>query len=105
MIKEFKEFVMKGNVVDMAVGIIIGAAFGRWSRRLNDVLMLPIGLLLGNVDFSNLFINLSGKTFEGHWRKAKKAVRRPTTGFFLTRRSTSLLWVLPYFFWSNRSTA
>jgi large conductance mechanosensitive channel len=56
MLKEFKEFAMRGNVVDMAVGIIIGAAFGQIITSLvNDVLMPPIGLLLGNVDFSNLF--------------------------------------------------
>ncbi len=65
MIKEFKEFVMKGNVLDMAVGIIIGAAFGKVvTSFVSDVLMPPVGLLLGKVDFSNLFINLSGKTFE-----------------------------------------
>lgn len=64
MMKEFKEFVMKGNVLDMAIGIIIGAAFGKIvSSLVNDVLMPPIGLLLGNVDFSNLFINLSGTPY------------------------------------------
>jgi len=57
MFKEFKEFVMKGNVIDMAVGIIIGAAFGTIIKSLvDDVLMPPIGLLLGNVDFSNLLV-------------------------------------------------
>jgi large conductance mechanosensitive channel len=57
MFKEFKEFAMKGNVVDMAVGIIIGAAFGSIVKSLvADVIMPPIGLLLGNVDFSNLFL-------------------------------------------------
>jgi large conductance mechanosensitive channel len=59
MLKEFKEFAMRGNVIDMAVGIIIGAAFGTIIGTLvSDVLMPPIGLLLGNVDFSNLFIVL-----------------------------------------------
>jgi len=59
MMKEFKEFAVKGNVVDMAVGIIIGAAFGTIVKSLvADVIMPPIGLLLGNVDFSNLFIVL-----------------------------------------------
>ena len=59
MFKEFKEFAVKGNVVDMAVGIIIGAAFGTIVKSLvDDVIMPPIGLLLGNVDFSNLFITL-----------------------------------------------
>jgi len=57
MFKEFKEFAMRGNVVDMAVGIIIGAAFGSIVNSLvSDVIMPPIGLILGNVDFSNLFI-------------------------------------------------
>jgi large conductance mechanosensitive channel len=60
MLKEFKEFAMRGNVMDMAVGIIIGAAFGKIVTSLvNDIVMPPIGLLMGNVDFSNLFINLN----------------------------------------------
>lgn len=59
MLKEFKDFAMRGNVVDMAVGIIIGVAFGAIIKSLvSDVLMPPIGLLLGNVDFSNMFIVL-----------------------------------------------
>jgi large conductance mechanosensitive channel len=57
MFKEFREFAMKGNVVDMAVGIVIGAAFGAIVKSLvSDVIMPPVGILLGNVDFSNLFI-------------------------------------------------
>ncbi len=63
ILKEFKEFAMKGNVVDMAVGVIIGAAFGKMvSSLVNDVIMPPIGLLLGNVDFSSLAITLREKT-------------------------------------------
>ena len=64
MLKEFKDFAMRGNVVDMAVGIIIGAAFGTIIAALvSEVLMPPIGLLLGNVDFANLFVVLKeGKT-------------------------------------------
>ncbi len=59
MLKEFKEFAMKGNVLDMAVGIIIGGAFGGIVKSLvDDVIMPPIGLLLGNVDFSNLYVVL-----------------------------------------------
>ena len=59
MFREFKEFAMRGNVVDMAVGIIIGASFGGIiSSLVADVIMPPIGLLLGNVDFSNLFLTL-----------------------------------------------
>ena len=64
MWKEFKEFAMRGNVLDMAVGVIIGAAFGKITTSLvNDVLMPPIGLLMGKVDFSNLFINLSRQPY------------------------------------------
>jgi large conductance mechanosensitive channel len=66
MLKEFKEFAMKGNVVDMAVGIIIGAAFGTIIKSLvSDVLMPPIGLMLGDVDFSNLFVVLKEGTPPG----------------------------------------
>ena len=64
MIREFKEFIMRGNVVDLAVGVVIGAAFGKIvTSFVEDILMPPIGLLLGGVDFSNLFINLSGKDY------------------------------------------
>ena len=64
MLKEFKEFAMKGSVLDMAVGIIIGAAFGGIINSLvHDVIMPPIGLLLGHVDFSSLFVNISGKSY------------------------------------------
>jgi len=64
MFKEFKDFAVKGNVIDMAVGIIIGAAFGTIIKSLvADVIMPPIGLLLGGVDFSDLFITLKGQTF------------------------------------------
>ncbi len=66
MLKEFKEFAMRGNVVDMAVGIVIGAAFGGIVKSLvNDVLMPPIGLLMGNVDFSDLFVVLKEGTAAG----------------------------------------
>ncbi len=62
MFKEFKAFIMRGNVVDLAVGIIIGGAFGKIvSSLVNDILMPPFGLLLKGVDFSNLFLSLSGK--------------------------------------------
>jgi large conductance mechanosensitive channel len=61
MFKEFKQFAMRGNVMDLAVGVIIGAAFGKIvTSFVSDVLMPPIGLLVGKVDFSNLFIDLSG---------------------------------------------
>jgi len=84
MIKEFKEFVIKGNVLDMAVGIIIGAAFGKVvSSFVTDVLMPPIGLLLGKVDFSNLFINLSGKSFESLADAKKAGAATLNYGLFL----------------------
>jgi large conductance mechanosensitive channel len=64
MLEEFKKFAMRGNVVDMAVGIIIGAAFGKIvSSFVKDIIMPPIGKLMGNVDFSNLFINLGEKSY------------------------------------------
>lgn len=65
MIKEFKEFVMRGNVLDLAVGIIIGAAFTAIVNSfVNDILMPPIGMVLGGADFSNLFISLDGVDYE-----------------------------------------
>lgn len=61
MLKEFRDFVMRGNVLDLAVAVIIGGAFGKIiTSFVNDIIMPPIGLLLGEVDFSNLFFNLSG---------------------------------------------
>jgi large conductance mechanosensitive channel len=82
MFKEFKEFAMKGNMLDMAVGIIIGAAFGKIiSSLVSDVLMPPIGLLLGKVDFSNLYLNISGKAFDS-LADAKKA-GAPTVNYGL----------------------
>ena len=64
MLKEFKEFAMRGSVLDMAIGIVIGAAFGKIIASLvDDIIMPPIGLALGNVDFANLFLNISGKEY------------------------------------------
>jgi large conductance mechanosensitive channel len=80
MLKEFKEFAMRGNVLDMAVGIIIGAAFGKIvSSFVADVLMPPIGLLLGKVDFSNLFLTLSGQSYPS--LDAAKAAGAPTLNY------------------------
>jgi large conductance mechanosensitive channel len=62
MLKEFREFIARGNVVDLAVAVVIGAAFGKIVTSLVDgIIMPPIGLLLGNVDFSSLFVDLSGQ--------------------------------------------
>jgi large conductance mechanosensitive channel len=64
MFKEFKAFAMRGNVLDMAVGIIIGAAFGRIiSSFVSDIIMPPLGLAIGKVDFSSLFLNISGTSY------------------------------------------
>jgi large conductance mechanosensitive channel len=80
MLKEFKEFAMKGNVLDMAIGVIIGGAFGKIVTSLvSDVLMPPLGLLLGKVDFSSLFINLSGSPQPS--LAAAKAAGAPTVNY------------------------
>jgi large conductance mechanosensitive channel len=64
MLKEFKEFILKGSMLDLAVGLVIGAAFGAVvTSFVNDILMPPIGLLLGGVDFANLFINLGSTEY------------------------------------------
>ncbi|MGD9817964.1 MAG: large-conductance mechanosensitive channel protein MscL [Desulfomonilaceae bacterium] len=82
MLKEFKEFAMKGNVVDLSVGIIMGVAFGKIvSSFVSDVLMPPIGVLLGSVDFSNLFLNLSGKSYDS--LASAKAAGAPTINYGL----------------------
>ncbi len=80
MLEEFKKFAMRGNVVDMAVGIVIGGAFGKIvSSFVNDVLMPPIGKLLGGVDFSSLFINLSDTGYET--LEAAKEAGAPTIAY------------------------
>ncbi|MGB7540063.1 MAG: large conductance mechanosensitive channel protein MscL [Anaerolineales bacterium] len=64
MLKEFKDFIMRGNVLDLAVAVIIGGAFGKViSSLVTDILMPPLGLILGKVDFNNLFINMSGTPY------------------------------------------
>ena len=80
MLKEFKEFAMRGNVLDLAVGVILGAAFGKIVASLvDDLLMPPLGRLLGKVDFSNLFINLGDKTYDS--LAAAKAAGAPTLNY------------------------
>ena len=82
MFKEFKEFAMRGNVLDMAVGIIIGSAFGKIiTSMVSDVSMPPIGLLLGKLDFSSLFFNISGQYFPSI--AAAKAAGAPTINYGL----------------------
>ena len=80
MLKEFKEFAMRGNVVDLAVGVIIGAAFGKIvSSLVDDVLMPPIGKLVGHVDFKELFLSLDGKSYDS--LDAAKAVHAATLNY------------------------
>ncbi len=80
MFKEFKEFAMRGNVMDMAVGIIIGGAFGKIVASLvSDVIMPPIGLLLGKVDFSSLFLTLGPGTYDS--LKAAQEAGAPTLNY------------------------
>jgi len=84
MLKEFKEFAMKGNVIDMAVGIIIGIAFGKVvSSLVNDILMPPIGKLIGNVDFSNFFVALSMQHFNSIADAKKAGVAVISYGVFI----------------------
>jgi len=80
MMKEFKEFALRGNVLDMAIGIILGVAFGRIiSSFVEDILMPPFGLLLGKVDFTNLFLSLTGQHFDT--LAAAKAAGAPTLNY------------------------
>jgi large conductance mechanosensitive channel len=80
ILMEFKDFIMRGNVVDMAVGIVIGVAFGKIVTSLvNDIIMPPIGLLLGKVNFQDLYINLSGQTFSS--LDAARAAGVPTINY------------------------
>lgn len=82
MLEEFKKFALRGNVVDMAVGIIIGTAFGKIiSSLVTDVLMPPIGRVMGNVDFSNLLISLTGDAYPS--LAAAKAAGAPTVNYGL----------------------
>src|SRR5262245_65992051 len=86
MLNEFKTFIMRGNVVDLAIGVIIGAAFGTIVTSLvNDILMPPIGRLLGGVDFKDLFISLSGQSFPT--LAAAKAAGAPTLNYGVFRNA------------------
>jgi len=82
MLKEFKEFAMRGNVIDLAVGVIIGAAFGKIvSSLVEDIIMPPVGLLLHGVDFTNLFITLDRRHFDT--LAQAKAAGAPTLNYGL----------------------
>lgn len=84
MLKEFKEFALKGNMLDLAVAVIIGGAFGKIVTSLvNDIIMPPIGLLLGNINFKDLYINLSSKTYESLEAAQKAGAPTLNYGMFL----------------------
>ena len=84
MLKEFKEFAMRGNVIDLAVGVIIGAAFGKIvSSLVQDLIMPPIGMLLKGVNFSNLFITLDGRHFDNLADAQKEGAPTLNYGIFL----------------------
>ena len=84
ILQEFKEFAVRGNVVDMAVGVIIGASFGKIvSSLVKDVVMPPIGLILGKIDFSNFFIALDGKTYESLTQAQEAGAATLNYGIFI----------------------
>jgi large conductance mechanosensitive channel len=98
MLKEFKAFIMRGNVLDLAVAVIIGGAFGTIVNSLvNDILMPPLGLLLGKVDFSNLFLNLSGQEFASLADAKKAGAATINYGLFLNAVVSFLIVALAIF--------
>ncbi|MFP4393940.1 MAG: large conductance mechanosensitive channel protein MscL [Anaerolineales bacterium] len=97
MWKEFKEFAMRGNVIDMAVGIILGGAFNAIIQSLvNDIIMPPIGLVLGRVDFTNLYINLSGGVYESLAKAQEAGAATINYGVFINHIISFLIvaWVM-----------
>jgi large conductance mechanosensitive channel len=106
MLNEFKKFVMRGSVIDLAVGIIIGGAFGSIITSLvNDIIMPPIGMLLGKVNFSNLFVSLDGNSYAS--LEAAKEVGASTLnyGLFINTIINFLIVALAIFFiikWVNK---
>lgn len=98
MIKEFRQFAMQGNVLDMAIGVILGAAFGKVvSSAVSDLLMPPIGLLMGNVDFSNLFIPLSGGSYASLARAREAGAATLNYGLFINTLIDFMLVALAVF--------
>ena len=98
MLKEFKAFIMRGNVLDLAVAVIIGGAFGKIVNSfVNDIVMPPIGLLLGNVDFSNLFVSLSGVQYPSLAEAQKAGAPTLNYGIFLNSVVSFLIIALVIF--------
>jgi large conductance mechanosensitive channel len=99
MYKEFKAFIMRGNVLDLAIAVIVGGAFGKIVTSLvNDIIMPPIGLVLGKVDFSNLFLNLSGTPYASVAEAKKAGVPTINYGMFLNTLIDFLIVALVIFF-------
>jgi large conductance mechanosensitive channel len=95
MLQQFKQFVMRGNVLDLAVGVVIGAAFGRIvTSFVEDILMPPVGLIIGNVDFSNLFVNLSGRSYQT--LAEAKAAGAPTFNYGLSLNAISQFLIVAF---------
>jgi large conductance mechanosensitive channel len=109
MFKDFKAFIRRGNVTDLAVGFIMGAAFGKFVTSLiNDIIMPPIGLLLGKVDFSNMYLNLSGKSFESLKQAKEAGAATINYGIFLNTIIEFLVVALAIFImvrWVNKLRA
>jgi len=99
MWKEFKAFIMRGNVLDLAIAVIIGGAFGKIvSSLVNDIIMPPIGLLLGGMDFSNLYINLSGQSYPSLAAAKEAGAATINYGVFLNNVIDFLVVALVIFF-------
>ena len=102
MLKEFKVFAMKGPVVDLAVGVIIGAAFGKIITSLvDDIIMPPIGRMMGNVDFANLFVNLSDKDFPSVAAAKAAGAATMNYGIFFNTILNFLIIAFALFFWQT----
>ncbi|NJO85535.1 MAG: large conductance mechanosensitive channel protein MscL [Synechococcaceae cyanobacterium RM1_1_27] len=100
ILDEFKAFIVRGNVMDLAVGIILGVAFnGIVSSLVNDVIMPPIGAILGGVDFSNIYINLSGQQFESLAAAQEAGAATINIGVFINAVINFLIVSAAVFFW------
>ncbi len=99
MLKQFKDFIMRGNVIDLAIAVLIGAAFGQIVTSFtNDILMPPIGLLLGKVDFSELYINLSNQTYPSLAAAKEAGAATINYGVFLNTIINFLIIAIVIFF-------
>ncbi|MBU2623657.1 MAG: large conductance mechanosensitive channel protein MscL [Proteobacteria bacterium] len=99
MFKEFKAFIMRGNVLDLAIAVIVGGAFGKIVTSLvNDIIMPPIGLVLGKVDFSNLFLNLSGTPYASVAEAKKAGIPTINYGIFFNTLIDFVIVALVIFF-------